>query len=154
MHVGDEMYDSRLHADERRGCGYSHAERRSWRRQAGAMMSPSLAHKLWLTLWGLEGKEMEWNENAPSLCWRGGAGRKDERRSGDGGRRRRPLESLRLGEGHTDTVTRGSKVGWRGSDFYDSANLRGKRWLLSITWDSRTEKKKGKIGRMKPEIDF
>lgn len=31
-------------------------------------MSPSLAHKLWLTLWSLEGKEMEWNENAPSLC--------------------------------------------------------------------------------------
>lgn len=52
--------------DERRG--YSHAERRSWGRQARAMMSPSLAHKLWLTLWGLEGKEMEWNENAPSLC--------------------------------------------------------------------------------------
>lgn len=60
------MYDSRLYADE--CCGYSHAECRSWGRQARAMMSPSLAHKLWLTLWGLEGKEMEWNENAPSLC--------------------------------------------------------------------------------------
>lgn len=63
------MYDLRLHSDEHRGSsGYSHAERRSRGRQARAMMSPSLAHKLWLTLWSLEGKEMERNEKAPSLC--------------------------------------------------------------------------------------
>lgn len=67
--LGDKMYDLCLHADEHRGSsGYSHAERRLRRRQARAMMSPSLAHKLWLTLWSLEGEEMEWNEKAPSLC--------------------------------------------------------------------------------------
>lgn len=67
--LGDKMYDSRPHADERRRRrGYIPMQScSSWRRQAGAMMSPSLAHKLWLTLWGLEGKEMEWNENAASL---------------------------------------------------------------------------------------
>lgn len=124
--------------DERRG--YSHAERRSWGRQARAMMSPSLAHKLWLTLWGLEGKEMEWNENAPSLCCGMASGEKmrGEMVMVRWGRLQRLLENLRMGEGHAATATNGSSK--ERPDLYDSVNLRWRRPLLSITWEENREK--------------
>lgn len=114
----------------------------SWRGQARAMMSPSLAHKLWLTLWGLEGKEMEWNENAPSL------------RCGMASGEKMRGEMVMVGEGGGDASSKTSAwakgtqpqppTAARNVLIYMTVNLRWRHPLLSITREKNREKRRRK----------